>query len=133
VGPYHVDMADGAIRTILVAEDDEGVRQLVVTALRRAGFAAITAANGREAMLLLEADDSVVDVLVSDANMPVMGGFELMALARARRPDLAVILASGTNRWDLPPERIAENVTLLEKPFTIAQLIQAVERVLEAP
>jgi DNA-binding NtrC family response regulator len=65
--------------------------------------------------------------------MPGMGGLELMALARARRPDLAVILASGTNRWELPPDRINGSVTLLEKPFTIAQLIEAVERVLGTP
>jgi two-component system cell cycle sensor histidine kinase/response regulator CckA len=124
------DMADGAPRTILVAEDDEGVRQLVVTALRRAGFAPVPATNGREAMRLLEANHPVVDALVSDVNMPGMGGLELLAFARSIRPGLAVILASGTNRWELPHERLESDVTLLEKPFTIAQLIQAVERAL---
>jgi DNA-binding NtrC family response regulator len=123
-------MAEGPPRTILVAEDDEGARQLVVTALRRAGFAALTATNGREAMALLEADGVLVDALVSDVNMPGMGGLELTALARSLRPDLAVILASGTSRWELPPDRLEHDVTLLEKPFTVAQLVHAVERAL---
>jgi DNA-binding NtrC family response regulator len=123
-------VADGGSRTILVAEDDDGVRQLVLTALRRAGFDTLAAADGREAMVLLEADHPVVDALVSDVNMPGIGGLELLALARDARPKLAVILASGTNRWELPPDRIQDGVTLLEKPFTVAQLIQAIEQAL---
>jgi DNA-binding NtrC family response regulator len=126
------DVTELAPRTILVAEDDEGVRQLVLTALRRAGFGTLAAADGREAMVLLEADNPVVDALVSDVNMPGMGGLELLALARAARPNLAVILASGTDRWELPSHRIDGGVTLLEKPFTVAQLIQAIEGALDS-
>lgn len=126
-------MAEGSPRTILVAEDDDGVRQLVATALRRAGFAALTVANGREAMEMLKADGVLVDALVSDVNMPGMGGVELMAAALSLRPDLAVILASGTNRLELPPDRPGRDVTLLEKPFTVAQLVQAVEQALRKP
>jgi DNA-binding NtrC family response regulator len=119
------------VSTILVAEDDDGVRELILVALRRRGYDVIATANGREAMDVFERDD-VVDLLVSDVNMPGVGGLELLALARARRPTLGAILASGTNRWELPPDRLGGDVTLLEKPFSINALIDAVAHALEA-
>lgn len=118
------------VTTILVAEDDDAVRELIVVALRRSGHTVLATANGREAMTLLESDDIVVDLLVSDVNMPGVGGLELLAFARTKRPNLAAILASGTNRWELPPEQIDSDVTLLEKPFSVRDLIGAVEAAL---
>lgn len=117
--------------TILVAEDDEGVRELIAVALRRRGYDVITTINGREAMDVLERD-VVVDLLVSDLNMPGVGGLELLAFARSRRPTLGAILASGTNRWQLPPNQLEGDVTMLEKPFSINDLVTAAERALKA-
>ena len=113
--------------TILVAEDDDGVRQLILVALQRNGHTVLETANGREAMGILSRDDVVIDLLVSDVNMPGVGGLELLAFARVQRPDMPAILASGTNRWELPPERLNGGVTLLEKPFSIADLARAVD------
>jgi len=114
------------VTTILVAEDDDGVRELILVALRRSGYTVLAAANGAEAIKLLEQDDVDVDLLVSDVNMPGVGGLELLAFARSKRPGMPAILASGTNRWELPPERIDSDVTLLEKPFSIKDLAAAV-------
>ncbi len=116
--------------TILVAEDDDGVRQLILVALQRNGHTVLESANGREAMSVLSRDDVVIDLLVSDVNMPGVGGLELLAFARVQRPDMPAILASGTNRWELPPERLNGEVTLLEKPFSIADLAHAVDEAL---
>jgi DNA-binding NtrC family response regulator len=116
--------------TILVAEDDDGVRNLILAALARSGHTVMTVANGREAMEVLGDQSHVIDVLVSDVNMPVVGGLELLEFARSTRPGLAVILASGTNRWELPADRIDANVALLEKPFTIIQLSKAIDQAL---
>jgi DNA-binding NtrC family response regulator len=116
--------------TILVAEDDEGVRNLIMAALGRGGHTVVTVANGREAMELLGDQSYVIDVLVSDVNMPVVGGLELLEFARSMRPGLAVILASGTNSWELPANRVDANVALLEKPFTITQLSKAIDQAL---
>jgi DNA-binding NtrC family response regulator len=118
------------VTTILVAEDDEGVRNLIETALRRHGHTVLSASDGASAMAILEREGTEVDLLVSDVNMPGIGGLELLALARARRPDLAAILASGTDRWELPPDRIDSDVTLLEKPFSIHHLIDAIDAAL---
>ena len=116
--------------TILVAEDDDGVRQLIRAALERVGHTVLETANGREAIAMLSRDDVAVDLLVSDVNMPDVGGLELLAFARTRRPGLPAILASGTNRWELPPDRLNGEVTLLEKPFSIADLARAVDNAL---
>jgi two-component system cell cycle sensor histidine kinase/response regulator CckA len=115
------------VTTILVAEDDDGVRELILVALRRRGYTVVGVANGREAMDVLARDEAAVDLLVADVNMPGVGGLELLAFARARRPGMPAILASGTNRWELPPERVDGDVTLLEKPFSITDLAQAVD------
>ena len=119
------------VSTILVAEDDDRVRELILVALRRRGHTVLGAANGREAMDVLGRDD-VVDLLVSDVNMPGVGGLELLTFARNRRPDLPAILASGTNRWEFPSERVQGDVTLLEKPFSVADLAKAVDDALGA-
>lgn len=116
--------------TILVAEDDDGVRELILVALRRCGYTVLGTANGNEAMQVLANDGAEIDLLVSDVNMPGMGGLELLAYARRTRPAMPAILASGTNRWELPPERLEGDVTLLEKPFSVADLAQAVEAAL---
>jgi CheY-like chemotaxis protein len=114
------------VTTILVAEDDDGVRELILVALRRRGYTVLGTANGNEAIQVLADEGEEVDLLVSDVSMPGMGGLELLAYARTKRPGMPAILASGTNRWQLPPERLEGDVTLLEKPFSVADLASAV-------
>jgi DNA-binding NtrC family response regulator len=113
--------------TILIAEDDAGIRDLILTTLRRRGFTVLSAVDGREAMDLIEARDVAIDVLVSDIAMPEIGGIELLGLARARRPEMALVMMSGTNRLELRSDAIASDVTLLEKPFTLQDLTDSVD------
>ena len=116
--------------TVLVAEDDDGVRLLLRTALERKGYEVLVAADGRAALDLLDRDDLVVDAVVSDVNMPGAGGLDVLERARARHPGIALVLASGTDRWELPPEQVASDVTLLEKPYRLDRLIEAIETAL---
>jgi len=115
------------VTTILVAEDDDGVRNLILSTLTRGGFTVLVAADGREAMRLIESNDLSIDVLVSDITMPGMGGLELVALARAKRPGLALVMMSGTNRSELRSGAVAGDVTLLEKPFALHELTDAID------
>jgi len=115
------------VATILVAEDDAGVRDLVLAALGRVGHTVVTVRDGAEAMRILEAKDSAVDLLVSDINMPGLGGIELVSKAREQADRLPILMMSGTNRWAFEPETIAADITVLEKPFTLNQLLEAVE------
>jgi DNA-binding NtrC family response regulator len=116
-----------AVATILVAEDDAGVRDLVLAALGRVGHTVVTVRDGAEAMRVLEARDPAVDLLVSDINMPGLGGIELVSMARERADNLPILMMSGTNRHAFKPETIAADIAVLEKPFTLHQLLEAVE------
>jgi DNA-binding NtrC family response regulator len=115
---------------VLVAEDDDGVRLLLRTALERNGYDVLVAADGRAALDILDRDDVVIDAVVSDVNMPGAGGLDVLERARARHPGIALVLASGTDRWELPPEQLAKDVTLLEKPYRLDRLIEAIETAL---
>lgn len=117
--------------TVLVAEDDDGVRLLLRTALERNGYEVLVAADGRVAFDLLDRDDLVIDAVVSDVNMPGAGGLDVIERARARHPGIALVLASGTDRWELPPHQLAGDVTLLEKPYRLDRLIEAIENALQ--
>jgi two-component system cell cycle sensor histidine kinase/response regulator CckA len=118
--------ADGR-RTILVAEDEPSVRDLILTTLRRNGFSALSAADGREAMQLIEVAGRRIDLVVSDVVMPGIDGVELAKLARATRPSLPIILMSGYGQWQLPPDSGLGDVHRLEKPFTARQLTSAIQ------
>jgi DNA-binding NtrC family response regulator len=115
------------VTTVLVAEDDYAVRLLVITALRRKGYATLAASDGTEAMAVLDDGELVIDAMVSDVDMPCAGGLEVVEYAHSRRPGIPVLLASATKRWLLPPDQLAGAVTLLEKPYRLDQLVAALE------
>ena len=79
--------------TILVADDDPDVREVVAAILAEPGYSVITASDGYEAVRLLA--DNWVNLLVTDVKMPGMDGFELARQAKVMRPQLHVIYFSG--------------------------------------
>ena len=115
-------------RTILVAEDEASVRAFLVIALERNGYQVLAAVDGSEAIDILGNEAIVVDAVVSDVDMPGATGLEVVAFAEASRPGIGLILTSGTNLWTA--EQDAAGVTLLQKPFTIDELVNAVEAAL---
>ncbi len=115
-------------RTILVAEDDAGVRGFLVTILERKGYQLLVAVDGSEAISILADEAIAIDAILSDVDMPGASGLEVLAFARARRPGIGAVLASGTNLWTA--DQAASGVTLLQKPFTIDQVLDAIEAVL---
>jgi len=116
-------------RTVLVAEDEAAVRNLVVTALKKQGFRVLPASTGEEA-LRLGADEPRIDLLLSDANMPGISGIELARLLIKNRPNLPVIIMSGYTDETLSIDGAREPVVLLPKPFTPKDIRQKVELVL---
>ena len=120
-------MTDVDPKVILVAEDDPGISRLIGTTLERHGYRVLLASDGREALGIIQTEDTAIDVLVSDISMPGIGGLELLAKARATRPGLALVMMSGTNRIELGSTAIGRDVTLLEKPFSLADLSETIE------
>jgi hypothetical protein len=82
--------ASGGAESILVVEDDERVRRMVVSALARAGYRVVEAVDGTDAIRLLDSAGSNIDLCLSDVVMPGMGGREVAEHIRARHPGLCV-------------------------------------------
>jgi two-component system, cell cycle sensor histidine kinase and response regulator CckA len=114
--------------TILLVEDEEGLRALNARGLRSRGYSVIEASNGVEAMEALEQQNGTVDLVVSDVVMPEMDGPTLLKAMRARNPDLRVIFVSGYAE-DAFEKSLPENqqFSFLPKPFTLSQLVAAVK------
>ena len=115
--------------TILLVEDEEGLRSLNARGLRSRGYSVIEASNGIEAMEALEQKNGAVDLVVSDVVMPEMDGPTLLKTMRGRNPDLKIIFVSGYAE-DAFEKSLPENqqFAFLPKPFTLSQLVAAVKQ-----
>jgi two-component system cell cycle sensor histidine kinase/response regulator CckA len=114
--------------TILLVEDEEGLRSLNARGLRSRGYSVIEASNGVEALEALEEKNGAVDLVVSDVVMPEMDGPSLLKTMRGRNPDLKIIFVSGYAE-DAFEKSLPENqqFAFLPKPFTLSQLVAAVK------
>jgi len=117
--------------TILVAEDEAVVREMVTAALERLGYGVVVASTGEEAVRLIDRLGDEIDLLLSDVVMPGMSGPDLLERARRTRPDLRAIFMSGYTALSMG-RPIPDGVTLLEKPFSGARLDQVVRETLSA-
>ncbi|HHN67033.1 MAG TPA: response regulator [Thermopetrobacter sp.] len=116
---------------ILLAEDDEVLRQFLTKALKKAGHKVIDCADGGSAWRALQERD--VDLLLTDIVMPEMDGIELARKATARRPELKVMFITGFAAVALNPESgTPQGAPVLSKPFHLRQLVAEVERLLSA-
>jgi two-component system, cell cycle sensor histidine kinase and response regulator CckA len=120
--------------TILLVEDEEGLRRLNARGLASRGYTVIEAANGIEAIDILEKSGVKVDLVVSDVVMPEMDGPTLLRELRSRNSGLKMIFVSGyaedTFQKHLPED--SQQVAFLAKPFTLKQLVNAVKETLAA-
>jgi two-component system cell cycle sensor histidine kinase/response regulator CckA len=114
--------------TILLVEDEEGLRALNARGLQSRGYTVIEAGNGVEALQELEKQGGDVDVVVSDVVMPEMDGPTLMKELKKRKPDIKIIFVSGyaEDAFDKSlPDPTQFN--FLAKPFTLKQLVKVVK------
>jgi signal transduction histidine kinase/ActR/RegA family two-component response regulator len=117
----------GAGRRVLVVDDDEPVREVLVSALEDAGFVILGAANAKIALDLLE-QGAAIDAVVTDFSMPGMNGIDLIHEIHSRRPDLPAILLTGHVGDVIAAyafrEQEAEHFTLLQKPVRPGQIAE---------
>ncbi len=122
------------VGTILLVEDEDGLRSLNARGLKSRGYTVLEAANGVDALTALEARDGEVDLVVSDVVMPEMDGPTMLREMRSRNPHLRIIFVSGYAEDAFArslPE--GQQFAFLPKPFTLSQLVATVKETLAKP
>jgi PAS domain S-box-containing protein len=120
--------AEGAI---LVAEDNEPVREMVTRTLRRQGYTVIEAVDGADALKAAAAHPDPIHLLLADVVMPSIDGHQLALQLKKQRPGLRILYMSGyTDSALLPEDVMAEEADLLRKPFTPQTLLERVQKAL---
>jgi CheY-like chemotaxis protein len=119
--------------TLLLVEDEPAVRELEVYVLREQGYRVLEAADGQEALEMLQGPlDPVPDLLVTDLAMPRLGGRALAELARGLYPQMRILCVSGdAGDVETPDESPVTATALLHKPFTIEELTGKIREALE--
>jgi signal transduction histidine kinase len=124
----------GGSETVLLCEDEEGVRRLVEHILASNGYRLLVAALPSEALRLAADHDQPIDVLVTDVIMPEMAGPELAERVQAIRPGLRTLFVSGYTAETLRDRgRVPQGSAFLAKPFEAATLLSALRGLLTPP
>jgi len=119
------------METILVVEDEAGIRALVRKILHRQGYNVLEAAAGDEAIALVAGQPGKIDLLITDMVMPNMGGRELSDRLREQRLDMKVLYVSGyTDDAGVYAGNFPPGTAFLQKPFTLGALLDKVREVL---
>jgi two-component system cell cycle sensor histidine kinase/response regulator CckA len=120
--------------TVLLAEDETGLRALAREALQNQGYTVLEAGNGVEAIAAARAFRGVIHLLVTDVVMPQMGGGELAQRLQVERPGIKVVFMSGYTDDAVIRQGVSESTsTFLQKPFTIGAFARRVRETLDAP
>ena len=118
--------------TILLVDDEQSVRAIVVKILRRANYNVLEAENGEAALRISDSHPDTIDLLISDMYMPGLRGPEVAKALAPKRPGLRILFMSGyaeqDSRSGVPP-----GANFLNKPFSGKELAAAVEAVLKGP
>ena len=117
-----------ATETVLVVDDDDDVSDAVVLALESGGYGVLRAGDGAEALRVIEDNADMIELVITDLNMPVRGGADLIDDLGRAHPGLPVVVVSGyssSENSDLPPE-----VLFVPKPFSTKMLLACVRQAL---
>jgi len=113
---------------ILIVEDDAEIREILVDLLHRLDFVIVEASNGREGFERLRVDPKIV-AIVSDIQMPVMNGLEMVETIRAAKYETPVVFLSGYVDKDKAIQAMKLNaMEVLEKPYDAETLLNSVKR-----
>jgi CheY-like chemotaxis protein len=116
---------------ILIAEDDDAVRDLVVRALREDGHELVAVADGTSALDALSHHDGAFDLLLTDVKMPSMDGIALALATGRRHPDIAIMLTTGyADQRERAHGLDALVHDVITKPFSVEQIKGAVREAL---
>lgn len=111
--------------TVLVVEDEADVREVLVETFELEGFTVLKAENGDDALRLCQTLAAPLDLLVTDVSLPTINGRELAGRVQERFPEMGILFVTGY----AAPELVETGLTVLQKPFSITQLVETVEQI----
>jgi CheY-like chemotaxis protein len=119
--------------TVLLADDEAGLREMLRMVLEHEGYAVLEAANGEEAVALVASRPGGIAAVLLDVQMPVLGGLEAYARIRAAMPNLPVMLGTGfVGSAELSALREAGADDLVTKPYEMSDLLDRLARMTAA-
>jgi len=131
-GEEREEVVSGGTETILLAEDEQQVRDLAVQILEKAGYRVLVARDGEEAIHLYEQQADSIDLALLDVIMPKQSGRVVCDAVRAHRPWLPVLFSSGYSRRHLDIDLKGQPLTdLVNKPYRQKDLLRRIRRMLD--
>jgi DNA-binding response OmpR family regulator len=125
-----IDHPTGAPLVVLVVEDEALIHELIGSALEDGGFAVLAAANGNEALGLLEEDKTPIRALVTDIDLGTKTtGWDVAKRARELHPEIPVVYITGGSADEWSANGVPNSV-LITKPFAPVQIVTAVSNLL---
>ena len=116
--------------TILIAEDEPAVRNLLQNILNSAGYQVLIASDGTKALKIAEQHERNIDLLLSDIVMPEMTGLELAKTLKSKRPEMRIVLTSAYPQGALVMDSAWH---FIPKPFFPRRLLEEVRKALSTP
>ena len=117
--------------TLLVTDDEDVLRGLLVRILRRSEYQVLDADSAESALDIVQRHDGKVDLLISDIHMRQMDGFHLFEKLRKTNPNIRAIFISGSSSEGGSPSRLPHATLFLGKPFDAGALLSAVRDALK--
>jgi two-component system, cell cycle sensor histidine kinase and response regulator CckA len=129
----NMNMASGS-ETILVVDDDESIRNMIIDTLQPLGYNILTSASAREALDLSRTSEEHIDLILSDVIMPGMNGRELADAIRMEQPGIKIVLMSGyTDNVIAHHGALQMDYILINKPLLPIFLANKIREVLDQP
>lgn len=123
---------EGGTETVLVAEDEQAMRQLVNDILESGGYRVIAVEDGQSAVDIYSSRKDEIDLVILDMIMPRLNGGETFKKLKAINPSVRVLLSSGYSQDEQARRLLSEGVAgFLGKPYQVAELLEKVRKVLE--
>ena len=123
---------NSAKQTILLVDDEQAVRSIVLRILKRANYEVLEAENGEAALEIAESHDGPIDLVITDMFMPGLRGPEVVQRLAPKRPGLRALFMSGYADQDARTG-VPAGANFLNKPFSGEELAAAVQAVLKGP
>jgi DNA-binding response OmpR family regulator len=121
-----------AAATILVVEDEQQVRTLIVRLLEKRGYHVLEAENGRKALEMVQASVEDLSLVITDLVMPEMGGHALIRELHGMRSELPYLCMTGYSHEEVATMDGLDAANVVEKPFNPAVFLERVEALISA-